>query len=135
MTNLYNYIPRHPMSIQVGSNGISISGIYKFEIDVERCVANYSIWIDTVQAEPLLPKKDTVMLTPMEITQQAILHMPDMDITCNLTKISYVSRRHGYVVELNCLIDPKHVAKFKYIEPGKESKKEVDRFDLMEIEE
>ena len=123
------------MSIQVGAKNIDISGIYKFEINVERCFAYYSVWINTVQADPLLPKKNTVILTPIELDQQSILHMPDLDISCNLTKISYISRRHGYVVELDCTIDPKHIEKLKYIEPEKETNKEVARFDLMEIEE
>lgn len=136
MASLYDYIPRYPMRIRIGTKYIEVRGIFKFEINVERCKANYSVWTDTVQVEPLLPsdKKNTILLTPLELIRIGTLVMPNVSLLCNLTKLSYISRRHGYVVDLDCLLEAKFLTKFKYVEPGKEKKEEIGRFDLMELE-
>ncbi len=135
MASLYDYIPKYPMSILVSGTGIKISGIYKFSIEVEKCLASYSVWVDTVQVKPLLPhdKRDTIVLTPTELNRGGTLVMNDISLACTIKKLSYISRRHGYVIDLDCTLNPKFLTKFKYVEPSKEKKEEIDRFDLIEL--
>lgn len=135
MASLYDYIPKFPMYIQYGSDSINISGIYKFEIEVDRCKASYSVWVDTVQINPLLPpgKKNMILLSTHEVDKEGNLCLPNATFPCNIVKLNYQSKRHGYIVLLECILDPKFLIKFKYIEPGKEKKEEIDRFDLMEL--
>lgn len=138
MSTMYDYIPKYPMSISVGGEEINISGIYAFKIEVERCLANYSVWVDTVQINPLLPpgKRNCILLTPIEYdSKEAVFNMPNISLNCKIKKVSYISRRHGYVIDLDCTLNSKFLTKFKYVEPGVESKKDIDRFDLMEFDD
>ncbi len=135
MASLYDYIPKYPMSISFGGKEINVSGIQKFEIEVDRCFAHYFVWVDTVQIAPLLPsgKKSTVVLTPTELSYGSLFNISNITLVCKILSLAYQSRRHRYIVELKCILNPKFLTKFKYIEPGKEKKEEIDKFDLMDL--
>ncbi len=135
MPSLYDYIPKYPMHIQYGSYCINISGVYKFEIEVDRCKATYSVWVDTVQVDPLLPpgKRNMILLSSHGVNEEGSLCLSETVLPCKIIELAYQSKRHGYIVLLECVLSPKFLTKFKYIEPGKEKKEEMDRFGLMDL--
>jgi len=135
---MYDYIPKYPMSISCHGKDMGVSGVYKFSIEVDRCLASYSVWVDTVQIDPLLPpgKRNCVLLTPIEYDDKVgMFNMANVSLSCKIKKIAYISRRHGYIVDLDCTLDSKFLTKFKYIEPEKVSETEIDKFELMDFDD
>ena len=133
---LYSYIPSSPMFLKVYNKEIEIDGISEFKIHVDRYIADYSVWINTTQIEPLLPegKKNMIICTPTEINEKGILKFNDIEIECDINKISYIFRRHGYIVELKCTIKTGDLERVRYISPEEIIKnKKFTRFEIMEI--
>ena len=134
MFTLYNYIPYHLMYLNIYGIDIQIDGIYEFKIQIDKAVANYSVWIDTVHIKPLLPtdKQECVICDPFEVEEKGTLKIRELEIDCSIKRVSYISRRHGYIVEIVCSLDPKHLTKFKYIST-EEKKKEFNKFEMLDI--
>jgi len=136
MATLYNYIPSYPMFLNVYGKNIKIDGISEFKVHVDNCIANYSVWVNTTEIEPLLPegKKNTIICSPTEINEKGTLKFNDIEIECEISKISYIPRRHGYIVEIKGNINSKDLNRVKYISPEeKNNNKKINRFEIMDI--
>ncbi len=136
MATLYDYIPSYPMFLNVGSKDIKIDGISEFKIHIDNCVADYSVWINTTEINPLLPegKKNVIICSPIEVNEKGTLKFNEIEIECDISRISYVSRRHGYIVEIKSNINYKYLNKVRYISTEEKKKnKKYNRFEIMDI--
>lgn len=139
--SLYNYIPNHcPFHLEIGSEIFEILGIYKISMNIDEGTANYSVWIGTDKIKTIMEMPegmgDCLILTPTELDITGAVHFSESTVvSCHISKISYHSRRHGYIVEFSFDLHPHSLGKFRYLGPKKDDNKDTTRFDLMDIGE
>jgi len=137
--NLNYYIPKSGiMSLEMGSHTIPIRGLSSFDIDIDRLTATYYVLIDPKSdARPLLRAggidDDVINMRPLDIEAFGVFLFDNRGFNCNIGKLSYIHTKHVYRVDLKVLIDKNNIKDYIYTKEEDQGK-DVDRFDLMDLE-
>ena len=137
--NLNYYIPKSGiMLLEMDLHLIPIRGLSSFEINIDRLIAVYNVLIDpTSDSRPLLiaggENSDVINMRPLDIESPGFFGFDDREFRCSIGKLSYIYTKHAYLVDLKVLIDKNNIKDYIYVSEGNKEK-EVDRFDLMDLE-